>query len=461
MWRSPPMVIRVATDCSGMGIPEMGLEVLAMKNNFKTECVFMCDNAKPCQQWLQNLELGGIIYIDMTTRIFDKKRQAIKGLTINGVNEVISTKEKDLDLYLCGFPCTPFTPNGLRQGFDDVASKPFWSCLKTIITLKPKVAILENVTGLGKEDTKQVVEKSLSHLKGYVVVWLLMKTKDFGIPHDRERYYMICFRAESLHEIFKGRSPDILAAFIHEKTKSWKQKLNIDFMKWFEVNDVPVVPEVYRSDEPDFDGTCTCQNDKACKVHVCACQICKREGADKKKCTWRETHKLYINRKLKAIVQFRKLWRRVKHDATLKSVPDYFEMARKRGVSTRMLQKPRERCILKTISKHCNLLRPCSILNLDKTIHRCSVRQNGLVPCLGYSCTGFYLPAAGTYLTVPQLLKLTGMNENLPNNWFEKACQVSKHQISLMIGNAMTLPVVTSLTSAALSMTSLKSMPSM
>ena len=136
-------------------------------------------------------------------------------------------------------------------------------------------------------------------------------------------------------------------------------------------------------------------------------------------------------------------------------------MARTRGVSTRLVQKPRERCLLKTISKHCNLLRPCTILNLDKTIHRCSLRQNGLVPCLGYSCTGYYLPAAGTYLTVPQLLKLTGMNENLPNNWFGKACQVSKHQISLMIGNAMTLPVVTSLASAALSMTSLKSMPSM
>ena len=110
--------------------------MLAMTNNFKTECVFMCDSAKPCQQWLKNLELGGTIFLDMTTRIFDKKQQSIKGLHINGVTHTISTKDKCLDLYLCGFPCTPFTTNGLRQGFDDEASTPFWSCLT-------KVAILE------------------------------------------------------------------------------------------------------------------------------------------------------------------------------------------------------------------------------------------------------------------------------------------------------------------------------
>ena len=166
---------------------------------------------------------------------------------------------------------------------------------------------------------------------------------------------MSWLQAESLRGVFNGRSPDILDANINEKTSSWKQKLNIDFMKWFEVNDVPVVLEVYRKDEPDCD--CTCQNNKSCKVHICSCKICKEEGADKKKCTWRQAHKLYIKRKSKAMVKFRKLWRQVKTDPTLKRVPDYFEMARKRGVSTRMVQKPRERCVLKTISNHCNLLR--------------------------------------------------------------------------------------------------------
>ena len=114
-----------------------------------------------------------------------------------------------------------------------------------------------------------------------------------------------------------------MAKFVNQKTKSWTQKLNIDFMKWFEVNDVPVVPEVYRSDEPDFDGTCKCQNNKACNVHICACPICKQEGADQKKCVWRQTHKLYIKQKSKAIVKFLKLWRQVKTGTTLQRVP-YF-----------------------------------------------------------------------------------------------------------------------------------------
>ena len=137
------MVIRMATDCTGTGTSDMGVKVLAMKNNFKVECVFMCDVTKPCQQWLKSLNFGGTIFIDMATRFFDKKKQAIHGVDINGVMVGIGTIDKGLDLYVCGFPCTPFTPNGLRPGFDDGASKPFWSCLKTVVALTPKVAILE------------------------------------------------------------------------------------------------------------------------------------------------------------------------------------------------------------------------------------------------------------------------------------------------------------------------------
>ena len=48
-------------------------------------------------------------------------------------------------------------------------------------------------------------------------------------------------------------------------------------------------------------------------MHICACPICKQEGADQKKCVWRQTHKLYIKQKSKAIVKFRKLWRQVKN----------------------------------------------------------------------------------------------------------------------------------------------------
>ena len=79
------MVIRMATDCTGTGIAEMGVAMLAMKNNFEVECVFMSGAAKPCQQWLESLEFGGTSFIGMTTRTYDRKSKPPRGVDINGV----------------------------------------------------------------------------------------------------------------------------------------------------------------------------------------------------------------------------------------------------------------------------------------------------------------------------------------------------------------------------------------
>ena len=133
---------------------------------------------------------------------------------------------------------------------------------------------------------------------------------------------------------------------------------------------------------------------------------------------------------------------------------NYFEMARSSRIATSHIKKPRERCLLNTLSGQCNLTKPCSVLNLDKSIGRCSLRQDGIVPCLGYGCTGCYLPAAGTFLTIPQLLKLTGLSEDLPDNLFKDACTlIKKTDIDVMIGNAMTLPVVNALITATMGIT--------
>lgn len=178
--------IRVGTDCSGIEAPIQALKKLGIP--FTHE--FSSDIDKFC---IQSIKANY-----QSARIFgDPSGPFPNGdVTQRNINEV-----PDIDLYVAGFPCQPFSAAGKRKGFDDKRGNVFWSCLEVITVKQPKYFVLENVKGLlhhDKGNTWRVIWESLKDLEhyGYTVQWKLLNTKDYGIPQSRERVFIVGTKGE-------------------------------------------------------------------------------------------------------------------------------------------------------------------------------------------------------------------------------------------------------------------------
>lgn len=102
----------------------------------------------------------------------------------------------NVDIYITGFPCQPFSTAGLREGFHakDDNGVLFFVCLRYIRAKRPTVFILENVQGLESSNEGgcfDEVLRALWSLADYNIYWELLNTKYYGIPQNRPRYYFI------------------------------------------------------------------------------------------------------------------------------------------------------------------------------------------------------------------------------------------------------------------------------
>ena len=85
--------------------------------------------------------------------------------------------------------CTPFTPNGQRKEWADEHAKTFFSAIKTIASLRPRVAILENVIAISNNSNSKIVKRALGNLRGYVVLYLKVNARQMqleGYPGDQQ-----------------------------------------------------------------------------------------------------------------------------------------------------------------------------------------------------------------------------------------------------------------------------------
>lgn len=104
------------------------------------------------------------------------------------------------DIILAGFPCQAFSIAGNRKGFNDTRGTLFFDVARIAAYHKPRVLFLENVKGFVTHDngnTFKVVQKTLENL-GYKVFSEILNTKDFGIPQNRERIYIVAFLDNSI-----------------------------------------------------------------------------------------------------------------------------------------------------------------------------------------------------------------------------------------------------------------------
>jgi len=154
-----------------------------------------------------------------------------ESLNLRDVRKVSTLLFPDVDLITYGFPCQDISIAGRQKGFEDGAgnrtrSGLFFEALRIIQDLRPKWAICENVKALTMKQFRNEFKTVLDSLEraGYRNYYQVLNAKDFGIPQNRERVFIVSIRKDIEQEfmfpekqILKLRVRDLLEKDVPEK----------------------------------------------------------------------------------------------------------------------------------------------------------------------------------------------------------------------------------------------------
>jgi len=180
--------MKVGTFFSGIGSPEQALLNLGVNH----EIEFACDIDKYAREtYLKNFNCKNM-YVDVTD------------LDMKDLSYV--------DLLVFGFPCQAFSMAGKRGGFEDTRGTLFYDALRYLKEHKPRYFIAENVKGLLSHDNGKTFQTIIDCLAlttntqmslmpfnnlGYHIYYKVLNTKDFGIPQNRERIFIVGIRDDA------------------------------------------------------------------------------------------------------------------------------------------------------------------------------------------------------------------------------------------------------------------------
>jgi DNA (cytosine-5)-methyltransferase 1 len=180
--------ICVGEDCAGLGTGMFALEMLGLKH--RAQATFMSESD------------------DTTRSVYVANHGTPKRVYTSCLPEhrTVSTVPK-VDLYICGPPCPPYSIAGKRKGLNDTGtaanpgnrSNPLLACLHYIIHRKPVTFIMEQVAGITQGDQREIfnsIESTMADIQHrggpfYHVESKVLNTKNFGIPQNRERVFLV------------------------------------------------------------------------------------------------------------------------------------------------------------------------------------------------------------------------------------------------------------------------------
>ena len=112
------------------------------------------------------------------------------------IRKIDPTEIPSFDILLAGFPCQPFSQAGLKKGFDDTRGTLFFDIARIVKHHKPSVVFLENVRNLASHDNGNTLKVIIGTLEemGYKVKHNILNAKEFGLPQNRARIYIIAFK---------------------------------------------------------------------------------------------------------------------------------------------------------------------------------------------------------------------------------------------------------------------------
>lgn len=119
-------------------------------------------------------------------------------LFLGDITKIKESEVPDHDILVGGFPCQAFSHAGKKMGFEDTRGTLFFDVARIIKAKKPKMILLENVKGLVSHDKGKTLATILSALDeiGYNMTYKILHAKDFGVPQNRPRIYLVGVRKD-------------------------------------------------------------------------------------------------------------------------------------------------------------------------------------------------------------------------------------------------------------------------
>jgi len=210
-------MIKIGTDFSGVGAFEQAL----IRMEIKHKTVFSCDEDKYARQTYElNFGIPEYFPKDVYDRI---------------------VPEKPLDIYVTTPPCQSFSLSGKRKGEADKRGILFYNSHEFIQKNKPRYFIFENVKGLLSDDEGKTFQRWIDYLGGksvngnpvifpheesvpYHVYYQVLNAKNYGVPQNRERIFIIGIRDDSDNNFsfpkpfhLEKRLKDVLEPEVDEK----------------------------------------------------------------------------------------------------------------------------------------------------------------------------------------------------------------------------------------------------
>lgn len=206
-------MLKLGTVFSGIGAVEHALERL----NIPYEIQFACDNGerklKAKYEEIEEITKGmnnsernayitqfynqtGVNYVEQTYKAnfqipderFFQDAKLLDGTEFCG----------NVDLFVGGSPCQSFSVMGKRKGLEEARGTLFYEYARLVQEVQPKVFIYENVTGMLNHDkgrTWKIISEIFDSLEYKWTYWVL-NAKDFNLPQNRRRIFVVGFRKD-------------------------------------------------------------------------------------------------------------------------------------------------------------------------------------------------------------------------------------------------------------------------
>jgi len=167
-------MLKIGTLFSGIGTPEQSLKYL----NIEHETVFACEIDKYARTtYLANNEAPNTFYDDV--------------YNIDG-----NKYKNQIDILIGGSPCQSFSIAGKRMGTSCPRGNLIYEYFRIVEESQPKVFIYENVKGFLSIDKGETFKNFVQSFKdlGYTTYHQVLNTKDYLVPQNRERIYIVGFK---------------------------------------------------------------------------------------------------------------------------------------------------------------------------------------------------------------------------------------------------------------------------
>jgi DNA (cytosine-5)-methyltransferase 1 len=216
-WRQKVIMIKTGSDFSGVGAFDQALSRLGITQNK----MFACDMDKYARQtYIHNY--GEPAYYP--ENVYDR-----------------AIPEESLDIYMTSPPCQSFSLAGKRKGEDSTNGVLFYNSHEFIVKNNPRYFIFENVKGLLSDNSGKTFKTWIDMLGGktvngnpvifpheqsvpYHVYYQVLNAKNYGVPQNRERVFIIGIRDDSDNEFsfpkpfhLVKRLKDVLESEVDEK----------------------------------------------------------------------------------------------------------------------------------------------------------------------------------------------------------------------------------------------------